>query len=78
MTKTCGECPWLKFASVILDGDGALFDGVPVGECRFGVNAGRLVTDPVCTARRAFEVLRNEVRRLRRENERLVSEGGKP
>ncbi len=76
MTRVCGECPCFFFRDSGIE-SGRTLGFYGVGYCRYrGDFAHRDAA--ACRYRRAFEVLRDEVRRLRRENERLVSEGGKP
>ena len=63
MPKTCGECPWGKPSS----------DSFDLIACSV-MDALAEIDTPVCTARRAFEVLRDEVRRLRDDMFHLVKE----
>jgi len=65
MTRTCGECPWM----------GDVWIGAEPGDvhkCKASLDVRWVdMDDPVCPARHAFEVLRDEVRRLRKKNGRL-------
>jgi len=60
MTRTCGECPWWRLVEA---SHGVRYGTCPISDGRYETPAGRYV----CFARRAFEVLRDELRRLRAE-----------
>jgi len=49
------------YPSVIVGGNGVLFDGDVIGECIFIGHVTRSAKDPVCRARHSFETLRNHI-----------------
>jgi len=62
--KTCGDCPWWKHLEWRDDDYGICLAASHEGDSFYSFATGRWGIAPECRARRAFRVLRDEVREL--------------